>query len=164
MKASTTMTTTKPARKPATHRTGQRILAASMASAACVGLVGLVGVRAAQSSTQAEPDDEYAATTSADGYTRADLDAYAAQLNDQARQLDDYQRQLKKTAKALNAEVAAYNEAVAAGETVYVQAPADTNWVPTSNSGGGNGGGNGGGQAAPQPAPAPQPASNSHSS
>ncbi len=154
------MTTTKPTRKPPTHRTGQRILAAGMASAACVGIVGLVGVRVAQSSTQAEPDDDYAASTSADGYTRADLDAYAAQLNDQAQQLDKYQRQLKKTAKALNAEVAAYNEALAAGETVYVQAPVDTNWVPASNSGGGNGGG----QVAPQPAPQPQPNSNSHSS
>ena len=154
------MTTTKPTRKPATHRTGQRILAAGMASAACVGLVGLVGVRVAQSSTQVESDDDYAASTSADGYTRADLDAYAAQLNEQAQQLNDYQRQLKKTAKSLNEEVAAYNEALAAGETVYVQAPADTSWVPTSNSGGGNGGG----QAAPAPAPQPQPNSNSHSS
>lgn len=157
------MTTTKPTRKPATHRAGQRILAASMASAACVGLVGLVGVRAAQSSTQAEPDDDYAAPTSADGYTRADLDAYAAQLDDHARQLADYQRELKKAAKSLNTQIAAYNEALAAGEPVYVQVPADTTWVPAASAGS-NGGGNGGGQAAPQPAPQPQPATNSHSS
>ena len=149
------MTTTSPARKPAKSRTGQRMLAAGLASTACIGLVGVIGVRAAQSSgPETEPASDQEPVSSS-GYTQADLDAYAAQLADQSAQLADYRRQLKQVASQLNSEIAAYNEALATGQPAYAQ---DTTTIPSNNSGGG-------GQWQPSgPSQGQQPQSNSKSS
>ena len=164
----TTMTTTEPRRAAKKSRAGERMLAVGLASTACIGLVGVIGVRAAQSDeVEVEPVD-YAEPTSSQGLTRADLDAYAAQLADQAAQLKDYRQQLKAVAKQLNEEIGDYNEALAAGEPIYVEVPVDNGWSGGSNTpaGGNSGGGNsGGGNApAPQPQPQPQPQAPSNSS
>ena len=132
----TTVTTTNPARKPAKSRTGQRMLAAGLASTACMGLVGVIGVRAAQSSSPATEPASDQEPVSSSGYTQADLDAYAAQLADQSAQLADYRRQLKQVANQLNSEIAAYNDALATGQPAIAQGTTGDS-IPTNNSGGG---------------------------
>lgn len=147
------MTTTETPRKPSKSRAGERILAAGLASTACIGLVGVVGVRAAQSGEADTESADVAQQVSSQGLTQADLDAYAAQLAEQAAQLKAYRKELKKVAKQLNAEVVAYNRSLATSEPVYVEVPAANTW----SGGGGN-------APAPAPAPAPQPQSQSNSS
>ena len=151
--------TTKPVARPrGRSKSSDRILAAGLASATCIGLVGVIGVRAAQS---AEPDTQpvdFTESVSSVGYNPSDLDAYAAQLQTQAAQLDAYKKELKQTAKQLNREIAAYNDAVAAGQQVVVEQWTDPG---TSNSGGSS---NWQPAQQPQPQPAQQPQSNSQSS
>ncbi|MGI9196658.1 MAG: hypothetical protein ACR2KE_04275 [Candidatus Nanopelagicales bacterium] len=153
------MTTTRPAPKPKRSRAGERMLAVGLASTACIGLVGVIGVRSALSQ---EPDNATATDpVTSNGYTQADLDAYAAQLASQAQQLDAYKRQLKDAAQQLNDQITAYNQALSTGQPVYVQDQGTA--IPNGNSGSGSvnaGGGNSGSQWVP----APQPQSHTKSS
>ena len=96
-------TKTNDKRRPSrrTNSTASKIVSAGLATATCVGLVGVIGVRTAQDSAAADSSSAteaqasaVAAPTSTDGYTQAELDAYAAQLAAEAQRLTDYRAQL----------------------------------------------------------------------
>lgn len=91
-----------------TNSTASKIVSAGLATATCVGLVGVIGIRTAQDSAAADSGSASeaaaaiaAAPTTTDGYTQADLDAYAAQLDAEAQRLADYRDQLINAAATL---------------------------------------------------------------
>lgn len=93
-----------------TNSTASKIVSAGLATATCVGLVGVIGIRTAQDSAAADSGSTSeaaapiaAAPTTTDGYTQADLDAYAAQLDAEAQRLADYRAQLIDAAMTLQA-------------------------------------------------------------
>ena len=93
-----------------TNSTASKIVSAGLATATCVGLVGVIGIRTAQDSAAADSGSAseaaaavVAAPTTTDGYTQADLDAYAAQLDAEAQRLADYRAQLIDAAMTLQA-------------------------------------------------------------
>ena len=103
-------TKTNDKRRPSrrTNSTASKIVSAGLATATCVGLVGVIGVRTAQDSAAADSSSAteaqasaVAAPTSTDGYTQAELDAYAAQLAAEAQRLTDYRAQLADAALTL---------------------------------------------------------------
>lgn len=110
----------------------QRILSAGLATATAVGLIGVIGVRTAQDSaaadnanlTAATLDASSTATVSTAGYTKADLDAYAAQLDAERQRLEDYRAKLVNVANALQ-----QGGAVRSATTKATAAPAK---VPTA--------------------------------
>ena len=98
----------RPSRR--SNSTASKIMSAGLATATCVGLVGVIGVRTAQDSAAADSSSateaqasSVAAATSTDGYTQAELDAYAAQLAAEAQRLTDYRAQLADAALTLQA-------------------------------------------------------------
>ena len=116
----TTMTNPTPAR-PA-KKTGasrnSKLISASLAVATGVGVAGMVAVRMAQdvsaqdavSSSSATQGQDSGVTTSSDGYTKAQLDAYAQVLNSEALRLQDYRDKLvavSNTPQSGNAQAAA---------------------------------------------------------
>ncbi|MDD2858695.1 MAG: hypothetical protein PHU75_08485 [Candidatus Nanopelagicales bacterium] len=120
-------------RKSSLHQAtspSQKIAAFGLASATCLGLVGVVALRTAQESQAAEAtsDIALAAVTSTSGFTRAQLDAYAAQLAAERQRLEDYRLQLVATAAALNARgtvaAAPANRPKAAAKQRVTKAPA----------------------------------------
>ena len=103
-------TKTNDKRRPSrrTNSTASKIVSAGLATATCVGLVGVIGVRTAQDSAAADSSSATEAqasavsvSTSTDGYTQAELDAYAAQLAAEAQRLTDYRAQLADAALTL---------------------------------------------------------------
>ncbi|CAB4940621.1 MAG: hypothetical protein F2840_04445 [Actinobacteria bacterium] len=105
-------TKTNASRRPSrrTNSTASKIVSAGLATATCVGLVGVIGIRTAQDSAAADSSSAtqsqasaVAIPTSTDGYTQADLDAYAAQLAAEAQRLTDYRAQLVEAAQTLQA-------------------------------------------------------------
>jgi hypothetical protein len=105
-------TKTNASRRPSrrTNSTASKIVSAGLATATCVGLVGVIGIRTAQDSAAADSssatqsqEGAVAVPTSTDGYTQADLDAYAAQLAAEAQRLTDYRAQLVDAAQTLQA-------------------------------------------------------------
>lgn len=113
-----TMTTT----KKRGHSTASRVTATGLSVAACVGLVGLVGFREANAQAQAEPAPQPEAVSS-DGYTQADLDAYATALADQANQLSNYRAQLDQVAQQLNLRINLAQPEQVAAQAVVNSAP-----------------------------------------
>ena len=155
-------TKTNAKRQPSrrTNSTASKIVSAGLATATCVGLVGVIGVRTAQDSAAADSSSateaqagSVAVPTSTDGYTQAELDAYAAQLAAEAQRLTDYRAQLVDAALTLQAS--------AGGPTrVTVRKPSSVPSKPRSSS-----------SPATKPRvnkpaaqPAPQPQSNTKSS
>ena len=103
-------TKTNASRRPSrrTNSTASKIVSAGLATATCVGLVGVIGIRTAQDSAAADSSSATEAqasavsvSTSTDGYTQAELDAYAAQLAAEAQRLTDYRAQLADAALTL---------------------------------------------------------------
>ncbi|MEI7630798.1 MAG: hypothetical protein WCJ73_06625 [Actinomycetes bacterium] len=101
-----TRTSGESIRRP-NHRhnsTTAKIVSASLATATCIGVVGVLGVRAAEeasaSDLAASSQNDNAQTTaltvatSSSGMTQADLDAYAAQLEQERQKLVDYRAKL----------------------------------------------------------------------
>jgi hypothetical protein len=96
----------------------EKILAAGLATATCVGLVGVIGARtvAADSASGGEssstttpqpaPDTALVEPTTSTGLTEADLDAYAAQLAAEREKLDAYRATLVKAGKKLQRQAA----------------------------------------------------------
>ena len=77
---------------PAARRRADRILAAGLAVASCIGLTALIAVRAQESQgTQAPPMDG----------EREALDAYAEQLTREAARLQAYRQELRDVAAEL---------------------------------------------------------------
>ena len=145
-------TKTNDKRRPSrrTNSTASKIVSAGLATATCVGLVGVIGVRTAQDSAAADSSSAteaqasaVAAPTSTDGYTQAELDAYAAQLAAEAQRLTDYRAQLAEAALTLQ---------VSAGGNVSVTEPIPSVSKPSVS------------KPAAQAAPKPQPQSNTKSS
>ncbi len=74
----------------------------------CVGLAGVLAVRvadesAAASNTPSDTAEQAAVPANSSGMTQADLDAYAAQLEQERQQLADYRAQLVDVAAQLQA-------------------------------------------------------------
>ena len=135
-----------------------RILSAGLATATCIGIVGVMGVRAVESSAASQQDvaaqagDASLAVSSVPvssaGLTQAQLDAYAAQLQQQGAQLDAYQASLAAVAKQLRSGSA--SASVPAVATVKKPKPV-VKAAPKP-------------VAKPAPKPAPKPQSNTKSS
>ncbi len=150
-------TKTNDKRRPSrrTNSTASKIVSAGLATATCVGLVGVIGVRTAQDSAAADSSSAteaqasaVAAPTSTDGYTQAELDAYAAQLAAEAQRLTDYRAQLAEAALTLQ---------VSAGGNVSVTEPIPSVSKPSVSKPTVS-------KPAAQAAPKPQPQSNTKSS
>ena len=150
-------TKTNDKRRPSrrTNSTASKIVSAGLATATCVGLVGVIGVRTAQDSAAADSSSAteaqasaVAALTSTDGYTQAELDAYAAQLAAEAQRLTDYRAQLAEAALTLQ---------VSAGGNVSVTEPIPSVSKPSVSKPTVS-------KPAAQAAPKPQPQSNTKSS
>ena len=150
-------TKTNDKRRPSrrTNSTASKIVSAGLATATCVGLVGVIGVRTAQDSAAADSSSAteaqasaVAAPTSTDGYTQAELDAYAAQLAAEAQRLTDYRAQLAEAALTLQ---------VSAGGNVSVTEPIPSVSKPSVTKPTVS-------KPAAQAAPKPQPQSNTKSS
>ena len=151
-----------------TNSTASKIVSAGLATATCVGLVGVIGIRTAQDSAAADSGSAseaaaavVAAPTTTDGYTQADLDAYAAQLDAEAQRLADYRAQLIDAASTLqqsaggSSTLSVKNPAAVPSQA---QASSATSAKPRVTKPAA--------QAAPKPqqAPKPQPQSNTKSS
>ncbi len=151
-----------------TNSTASKIVSAGLATATCVGLVGVIGIRTAQDSAAADSGSTSeaaapiaAAPTTTDGYTQADLDAYAAQLDAEAQRLADYRAQLIDAAMTLQASaggpsrLSVTNPAAVPGKAAGLTAASAKPRVTKPAA-----------QAAPKPqqAPKPQPQSNTKSS
>ena len=105
------------------RRPADRILAAGLATATCVGIVGVLGVRMAEANTAAQAGDaslavdttplDAAAPTSSAGLTQEQLDAYAAQLQQEGAKLDAYRASLTKIANKLQKKAASGSSASA---------------------------------------------------
>jgi hypothetical protein len=90
------------------NSTTAKIVSASLATATCIGVVGVLGVRAAEeasaSDLAASSQNDNAQTTaptvatSSSGMTQADLDAYAAQLEQERQKLVGYRAKLVEAA------------------------------------------------------------------
>lgn len=105
----------------------EKILAAGLATATCVGLVGVIGARtvAADSASGGEsssattpqpaPDTALVEPTTSTGLTEADLDAYAAQLAAEREKLDAYRATLVKAGKKLQRQAAGLTAAASGG-------------------------------------------------
>ena len=155
-------TKTNDKRRPSrrTNSTASKIVSAGLATATCVGLVGVIGVRTAQDSAAADSSSAteaqasaVAAPTSTDGYTQAELDAYAAQLAAEAQRLTDYRAQLAEA--ALTLQVSAGGNVSVTEPIPSVSKPSVSNpsvSKPTVS------------KPAAQAAPKPQPQSNTKSS
>ena len=150
-------TKTNAKRRPSrrTNSTASKIVSAGLATATCIGLVGVIGVRTAQDSAAADLSaaaesqaGAVAAPTSTDGYTQADLDAYAAQLAAESQRLTDYRAQLADAALTLQAS---------AGGNVSVTEPIPSVSKPSVTKPTVS-------KPAAQAAPKPQPQSNTKSS
>ncbi len=86
------------------NSTTAKIVSASLATATCIGVVGVLGVRAAEEAAASDlaasgqndstQPQAPAVTTSSNGSTKADLDAYAAQLEKQRQKLIAYRGKL----------------------------------------------------------------------
>ena len=153
-----------------TNSTASKIVSAGLATATCVGLVGVIGVRTAQDSAAADSssaadssaaaqvqDPAALAPTTSDGYTQADLDAYAAQLDAEAQRLADYRSQLVDAALALQ-------QSAGGPARVTVRKPAA---VPSKSQGSNASASKAKAKVsrpAAQPAPKPQPQSSTKSS
>lgn len=149
-----------------TNSTASKIVSAGLATATCVGLVGVIGIRTAQDSAAADSASASeaaapiaAAPTTTDGYTQADLDAYAAQLDAEAQRLADYRAQLIDAATALQqsaggASSFAVTDPAAVPSQAQASSAASAKPRVTKPAA----------QAAPKPQPAPQPQSNTKSS
>ena len=161
-------TQTKDGRRPRrrTNSTASKIVSAGLATATCVGLVGVIGIRTAQESAAADSGSAAdtaapiaAEPTTTDGYTQADLDAYAAQLDAEAQRLADYRAQLIDAAMTLQASaggssrLAVTNPAAVPGKANSSNAAAPKPKVSKPAA-----------QSAPKPQQAPQPQSNTKSS
>lgn len=98
--------------------TPQRIISLGLATATAVGLVGVLAVRTAQDTVAAEQGSGDVDTagqeassgagsepTSSTGLTRAELDAYALQLEEERLRLEDYRSQLVQVAEVLGVKV-----------------------------------------------------------
>ena len=150
-------TKTNASRRPSrrTNSTASKIVSAGLATATCVGLVGVIGIRTAQDSAAADSSSATEAqasavsvSTSTDGYTQAELDAYAAQLAAEAQRLTDYRAQLAEAALTLQ---------VSAGGNVSVTEPIPSVSKPSVSKPTVS-------KPAAQAAPKPQPQSNTKSS
>ena len=113
------MSTQTPPSRARTRRTDTpagKVLAAGLAGATCLGLVGVIGIRsatdAAANGDQAAADLTAAdaagaadaqlnASTTTDGVTQAQLDAYAQQLAQERQRLIDYRAYLVDVASQL---------------------------------------------------------------
>ena len=108
----------------------EKILAAGLATATCVGLVGVIGARtvAADSASGGEssssttpqpaPDTALLEPTTSTGLTEADLDAYAAQLAAEREKLDAYRAKLVTAGKKLQRQAARLAASSASGGSV----------------------------------------------
>lgn len=108
------MTDTAMTRKGRSNTTAEKVLAAGLATAACVGVVGLLGTRAvsAQEATAAPAQGSSpvllatpasTVVTSSSGMTQADLDSYSALLSAEKNRLDAYRAELAAAAKKITA-------------------------------------------------------------
>lgn len=95
------------------HSSGDRILAAGLSVAACVGLVGLIGWRAVSDAQSAAADAlamepqvlaPVMDASSSGGLTQEQLDAYSAALAAEKVRLDAYRAQLASAAAQLAAQ------------------------------------------------------------
>lgn len=144
--------TASPTRKPRRNSPADKIWAAGLAAATCIGIVGVVGVRtveanaadvaAAQSATTDIALMSSSEPTTSTGLTQADLDAYAAELNKEAAKLTAYRAALVDAANALQA-----GSGQVKMKQLNVQQPTIKKIGATSRPAA---------QAAPRPAPAPQ--------
>ncbi len=112
-----TMTSTRRHSRAPLRRssTPEKIVAAGLATATCVGLVGVIGARtvAAQAaddgknaSIALDVAQTYVEPTTSSGLTQADLEAYAAQLASERVRLDTYRAKLIKAGKQLQHQAA----------------------------------------------------------
>jgi hypothetical protein len=167
-KAMRTHTSTGRRTSRRTNSTASKIVSAGLATATCVGLVGVIGIRTAQDSAAADSGSASEATapiaaapTTTDGYTQADLDAYAAQLDAEAQRLADYRAQLIDAASTLqqsaggSSTLSVKNPAAVPSQAQASSAASAKPRVTKPAA-----------QAAPKPqqAPKPQPQSNTKSS
>jgi hypothetical protein len=129
----TDMTTSRHHAAPLRSRrrsNADRIVAAGLATATCVGIVGVLGARTIQDSNTAAAAalstkaGNATLAVSSTGLTQAQLDAYAAQLQQQGQQLDAYRAKLAKTAARLTT-------AAAASTTTAASASASTSGTST---------------------------------
>jgi hypothetical protein len=111
----TDMTTSRHHAAPLRSRrrsNADRIVAAGLATATCVGIVGVLGARTIQDGNTASAAalstkaGNATLAVSSTGLTQAQLDAYAAQLQQQGQQLDAYRAKLAKTAARLTTAAA----------------------------------------------------------
>ena len=155
-----------------TNSTASKIVSAGLATATCVGLVGVIGIRTAQDSAAADSGSATevaapvaAAPTTADGYTQADLDSYAAQLDAEAQRLADYRAQLIDAALTLQ-QSAGGPSRLAVTKPAAVPGKAKSSSAVSAKSKAKAKVSKPAAQAAPkaQPAPQPKPQSNTKSS
>jgi hypothetical protein len=97
-----------PMRTTRNRSTADRVISAGLATAACAGLIGVIGIRSMEQSAAAPSDttatvDASAPVVSSAGLTEAQLDSYAAQLQQESTKLDAYRAKLVKAAKQLTA-------------------------------------------------------------
>ena len=130
----TNPTPARPAKKTGASR-NSKLISASLAVATGVGVAGMVAVRMAQdvsaqdaaSTSSATQGQDSGVTTSSDGYTKAQLDAYAQALNSEALRLQDYRDKLvavSNTPQSGNAQTAALPAKPPAKPQVVKPAPA----------------------------------------
>ena len=114
--------------------TGSKIASTGLAVATCIGVVGVIGVRSAQESSAAAQKAadqtsapatvvvQEAAVVSSSGLTQADLDSYAAKLEQERVKLEKYRAKLVAAAEAL--QQASVGQSAATGVTKPKKLPA----------------------------------------
>lgn len=96
------------------HR-ADRIVASGLAVAACVGVVTVLGVRSSEPTRESGEDGE---PRTAEGLTRADLEAYAGDLVNESVLLSAYRERLRVLAAELAAEMEAFGQVADDGTAV----------------------------------------------
>ena len=113
------------------NSTGSKIVSTGLAVATCIGVVGVIGVRSAQESAAVEPRSstqaadagsaQAVAVVSSSGLTQADLDAYAAALEQERVKLKKYGAKL--VAAAVSLQQATAGTSAPANRAVVTTAP-----------------------------------------
>lgn len=96
------------------HR-ADRIVASGLAVAACVGVVTVLGVRSSEPTRESGEDS---GPRTAEGLTRADLEAYAGDLVNESVLLSAYRERLRVLAAELAAEMEAFERVADDGTAV----------------------------------------------